>query len=216
MLSKEQLEAIHSIMIPYKIKQMELSRSYFKRFPAEGVRNWLVKRAYELGYDSELHGQYDHMAKEWTFRHSDNRIDRVGKKYQWIAFHEVMGILADNFKYEDRYANNGQGGYEIFHGPWQAFLRNINPSMIYRATSDNSYSDDDQSRTKPAEWYDEESFDNWNYPDTDMEWASMTKDLPDPRSLIQKIDDNGTEWLTLNNSRSWDEPKCIGKEKKSA
>ena len=213
MLSKEQLEAIHSIMIPYKIKQMELSRSYFKRFPAEGVRNWVVKRAYELGYDSELHGQYDHLATEGTFRHSDNRIDRVGKKYQWIAFHEVMGILADNFKYEDRYANNGQGGYEIFHGPWQAFLRNINPSMISRATSDNLYSDDDQSRIKPAEWYDEESFDNWNYPDTDMEWASMTKDLPDPRSLIQKIDDNGTEWLTLNNSRSWDEPKCIGKEK---
>ena len=27
------------------------------------------------------------------------------------------------------------------------------------------------------------------------------------------MDDDGIEWLTLNNSRSWDEPKDIGKEK---
>ena len=31
--------------------------------------------------------------------------------------------------------------------------------------------------------------------------------------MIQKVDDIGTEWLTLNNSKSWDEPKDIGKEK---
>lgn len=28
-----------------------------------------------------------------------------------------------------------------------------------------------------------------------------------------KVDDESIEWLTLNNSVSWDEPKSIGKEK---
>ena len=98
MMSEEQQKAINEVMIPFKVKELPLRSHFSSRFPTEGVRNWLVKRAYELGFDVELHGQYDQFAKDWTF-HSDNRIDRIGKKYQWIAFHEIMGILTDNYKY---------------------------------------------------------------------------------------------------------------------
>lgn len=80
----------------------------------------------------ELHGRYDRFAKDWTFRHSEDRIDRVGKKYQWIAFYEIMGILSDNYKFKDDYASNGYGEYELFHGTWQSLLRDINPSLITR------------------------------------------------------------------------------------
>lgn len=213
MLTEEQLRAINKVMIPFKIKQIPLSKHCYYRFPAEGVRNWLVKRVYELGYDADLHGHYDQFAKNWTFGHSENRIDRIGKKYQWIAFHEIMGILADNFKYEDSYANDGRGGYEIFHGPWQSFMRNINPSMIVRENSIDDCQYEDKTDIEPSEWYNEESFDNWNYSCSDESWTSMIKDLPDPKTMIQKIDDEGVEWLTLNNFKSWDEPKEIGKEK---
>ena len=213
MLSSEQLEVINKVMIPYHIKQLSFSKIHFNRFPAEGVRNWIVKRAYELGYDAELHGRYDSFAKEWTFRDSENRIDRIGKKYQWIAFREVMGILSDNYKYEDRYANNGQGAYEVFHGSWQSYLRDINPSMIARIAATTSHGMEEPLEPEMTKWYNEETYDNWNYPDSEIAWASMINDLPDPKSLIQKTDDNGTEWLALNNSRDWDEPKEIGKEK---
>ena len=87
---------------------------HYGRFPTEGIRNWVVKRAYELGFDVNLHGAYDRFAKKWTFRNSDKRIDRIGKKYQWIAFYEIMGILADNYKYEDDYANEGSGDTSCF------------------------------------------------------------------------------------------------------
>ena len=124
-----------------------------------------------------------------------------------------MGILADNYKYEDDYANEGSGGYELFHGTWQSFLRNINPSMIARVKSVESEDADDSRVAEEHEWYKEEQFDNWQYSGTNESWASMTRDLPDPVSLIQKLDDDGIEWLTLNNSKSWDEPKDIGKKK---
>ena len=208
----EQSKAMNEVLIPFKMRELPLQNHYC-RFPTSGVRNWLVKRAYDLGFDVNLHGNYDRFAKDWTFRHSDNRIDRIGKKYQWIAFHEIMGILADNYKYKDDYANEGAGGYELFHGTWQSFLRNINPSMIARAKSVESEGVDSCWETEEQEWYNEELFDNWEYSGTDESWASMIKDLPDPVSLIQKLDDDGIEWLTLNNSRSWDEPKDIGKEK---
>lgn len=210
MMTEEQLTAMNEVMIPFYVKEIPLRKRYYRRFETNGVRNWLVKRAYELGYDVELHGRYDRFAKDWTFRNSEGgRIDRVGKKYQWIAFHEVMGILADNYRFEDDYANEGSGGYEVFHGTWQSFLRNINPSMIARA----KVVDDELPEEVEQKWYEEESFDNWEYDGSDESWTSLVRDLPDPISMIQKVDDSGTEWLTLNNSKSWDEPKDLGKEK---
>lgn len=213
LISEEQKRALYDIMIPFKMKELPLQNHYHVRFPTDGVRNWLVKRAYDLGFDANLHGNYDRFAKDWTFRNSDNRIDRIGKKYQWIAFHEIMGILADNYKYMDDDANEGAGGYELFHGTWQSFLRNINPSMIARVNNVDSDDPDDSREAEEQEWYKDEEFDNWKYSGTNESWASMVRDLPDPVSLIQKLDDSGIEWLTLNNSRSWDEPKDIGKEK---
>lgn len=213
LISEEQKRVLYDIMIPFKKKELPLQNHYHVRFPTDGVRNWLVKRAYDLGFDANLHGNYDRFAKDWTFRNSDNRIDRIGKKYQWIAFHEIMGILADNYKYMDDDANEGAGGYELFHGTWQSFLRNINPSMIARVNNVDSDVQDDSKEAEEQEWYNEEEFDNWKYSGTNESWASMVRDLPDPVFLIQKLDDDGIEWLTLNNSRSWDEPKDIGKEK---
>lgn len=213
MMSEEQQKALTEIMIPFKVKELPLQSHYTIMFPTEGVRNWLVKRAYELGFDVQSHGRYDQFAKDWTFNSTEDRIDRIGKKYQWIAFHEIMGILSDNFKYKNDYANDGSGGYELFHGTWQSFLRNINPSMIARKKSDEfelSYND---LETEKQKWYRDEIYDNWNYPDTDESWASLIEDLPEPVSMIQKIDDEGLEWLALNHSVSWDEPKSIGKEK---
>ena len=112
MLTEEQLKAMKEVMIPFYVKEIPLRKRYYRRFETNGVRNWLVKRAYELGFDVKLHGRYDRFAKDWTFRNSERRIDRIGKKYQWIAFHEIMGILSDNYKFEDNYANEGSGGGE--------------------------------------------------------------------------------------------------------
>lgn len=209
MLTVEQLKAMKEVIIPFYVKEIPLRKRYYRRFETNGVRNWLVKRAYELGFDVKLHGRYDRFAKDWTFRNSERRIDRIGKKYQWIAFHEIMGILSDNYKFEDDYANEGSGGYELFHGTWQSYLRNINPSMVAREKAiDNELPEEVEHM-----WYEEETFGNWDYDGSDESWTSLVRDLPDPASMIQKVDDKGTEWLTLNNSKSWDEPKDIGKEK---
>ena len=73
--------------------------------------------------------------------------------------------------------------------------------------------DDENPENEEHKWYEEEAFDNWEYDGSDESWCCLIRDLPDPVSMIQKVDDGGTEWLTLNNSKSWDEPKDIGKEK---
>ena len=209
-MTEEQLKTINEVIIPYYLKELPL-RNHLNRFPSEGVRNWIVKRAYELGFNVELHGNYDRAAKEWTYRHSQDRIDRVGKKYQWIAFHEILGVLSDNYKFEDGYADKGYGAYDFFHGTWQSFLRNINPSMIARDKTISLELLDCCSDVEEKKWYDDE-YSNWNYSGTDDSWISLIEDLPDPVYMIQKLDDEGVEWLSLNNSLSWNQPKELGKD----
>jgi len=209
LMTEEQLSAITEIIIPFKVKELKLKNHHFNRFPAEGVRNWLVKRSYELGFDVKLHGRHDRFAKDWTYRQSDDRIDRIGKKYQWIAFYEIMGILSDNYKFESDYARDGQGEYEPFHGTWQSFLRNINPSMITR----EKRNEDHITQEQHVWWSEGASFNNWEDADSYDEWTSLVKDLPDPSLIIQKIDEKGDQWLSLNSIMSWDEPKNIGEEK---
>ena len=81
MMTEEQSKAMNEVILPFKVKELPLRNRHYSQFPTEGVRNWLVKRAYDLGFDVNMHGDYDRFAKDWTFRNSDNRIDRVGKKY---------------------------------------------------------------------------------------------------------------------------------------
>ena len=122
----------------------------------------MVKRAYELGFDAKLHGYYDIFAKKWTWNHTEDRIDRIGKKYQWIAFYEVMGVLTDNYKFESDYARAGQGGYELYHGTWQSFLRNINPSMITRKAQNEAQFEDSNNKVQRGWWSEGANFSNWD------------------------------------------------------
>lgn len=57
--------------------------------------NHVIMRVFEMGYDAELHGEFDLSVSHYD-RHN-NDIERIGKKYQWIAFHELLAKLIDNF-----------------------------------------------------------------------------------------------------------------------
>ncbi len=61
----------------------------------QDLSNIAIKRVFEMGYDIGLHGEFDMRVSSFD-RHS-NVTERIGKKYQWIAFHELMAKLTDNF-----------------------------------------------------------------------------------------------------------------------
>jgi len=59
------------------------------------LANLVTMRVFELGYDAKLHGKFDRFVS--SFDRHNNSIERIGKKYQWIAFYELLARLADNF-----------------------------------------------------------------------------------------------------------------------
>jgi hypothetical protein len=199
-LNQEQINYVKEILFPYFDRK--LKKDFFNPYP---VRYWIVKRVFELGYDKKLHGEYDSMVSNYSYRH-ENKIERIGKKYQWISFYEILAMLADNYKIKDRW--NSDNKYDFYKGAWQLSIRNIDPAYITRNKDDDN---EESIRKNVKKWWEDSEYTHWNYPDS--EWVKTTDDLIDPKKVIEKKDGNGDEWIHLEHVVEWKEPKKIGSER---
>lgn len=100
-------------------------------FSKKWAQRWVCKRAYELGWTKELFEGFESYCSSGRDRGS-NLMERIGKKYQWIAFHQLLAHLADNLHWIDRgYSDVDDSRY---FGPWQSWNRDIDPSHWLRKT----------------------------------------------------------------------------------
>ena len=67
---------------------------YFKDIQL--LANIATKRVFEYGYDYKLFGNYDNAIK-MNQGYSRDYVERIGKKYQWIATYELLSKLYDNY-----------------------------------------------------------------------------------------------------------------------
>lgn len=87
------------------------------QFNDQDLSNIAFKRIFEIGFSPELHADFDNTQASNYDRHNHS-IERIGKKYQWIAYYEVLAKLADNFQiYEERifYDEDYQVYQEQYH-----------------------------------------------------------------------------------------------------
>lgn len=88
----------------------------------EPISLWVGRRAYELGWTKE---RFPHE------KHSSGRnrqvIERIGKKYQWIALEEVKARLADNFWIKAAY-DKGTRIYQSRQDAW--VCDRIDPTVL--------------------------------------------------------------------------------------
>ena len=174
------------------------------KLDAMGAKNWILKRVFEMGYNEKYHGEFDSFVRRFKY-YSENRIERIGKKYQWIAFHELMARIADNYCMIDKWSDICTN----YKGPWQLHLRNIDPIYIKQQIR-QEFSEKTFDITK-KKWWEDENYSHWNVPD--HEWVNTLDDLVPPQSIIMKQDEQGTEWLRLSHNVSWKEPQRIGNDR---
>ena len=195
-------------VIPYlqDVKRLKSSNYYRKQFNTTPVKRWIVKRAHELGYDVKLHGRYD---RNDGYGNSRPNVERIGKKYQWIAFHEIISILADNHKISEWHSEKN---YQYYQGAWQFYARDIDP--IYTTKDPEELPEDEMMiLEKEYKWWNDQEYSFWNQ--ENYEWARNINDLPEVKHVISKKDDDGVEWLFLNKFTKWKMPKPIGVDKYS-
>ena len=148
-------------------------------------------RVLELGWRPEVFKDVDNRLHSGS--RMDHAVERIGKKYQWIAFYELLGQLADHLFIGERWTEDPPAPYR--HAE-QLVYRNIDPTIITQESKT-----DDARRTRV--WFSPQqaTFD----PSQTGQHPSDISGLPDPLDLIAVQDNDGRPWLALETLPSWPE-----------
>lgn len=166
---------------------------------------WIANRVLDLGWTPARFDRTDRMLSRWQSRQSD--VERVGKKYLWIAFHELLGRLADHCALQEQW---GESVPEPYDDPWQiSQAPDIDPSLAIRG--DEPPEDTAAARLRTARLRRERAGAWWvagydRTVSTDHDgaaWLYDTSDVPDISPLLAVTDPAGSHWLVLESHATW-------------
>ncbi len=177
-----------------------------KSFDKETAKRWIFNRVIELGYDPDLHGEFDKRVGRYYGSETENVSERIWEKYRLIAYHEFTALLSDHFAFN---GNDWDKSKKQYKGPWHPHLRDVDPSFIVR--------NDDHLKELVtfSKWKSSGGrYRGWQKKKNNNEWMRNEKDLPNPANIISITDDNGKEWLVLESYMQWEDeiqPEIIDK-----
>lgn len=93
-------------------------------FDANFAKRWVTKKAYEYGWNKDLFP--DDRGQHGVDR-DHPRVERIGKKYQWLALSEFMACLSDNVWAIGRWPERAMA-YDHPATDW--FVRDVEPSLL--------------------------------------------------------------------------------------
>lgn len=158
------------------------SRKRGNRFDLSIAQRWILQRVFELGWTPELFGEVDATIQRFG-RHGRGaaKPERIGKKYQWIAYHEFLALVSDNFELASGPSKLARGqGYD---GAWQTDARDIDPSCSLRTTLHDRYAEGPE-----CFWAKLPGRDTVSTLISDQKWLSSRADIPRFTPLVGVID----------------------------
>ena len=204
---KERLEESRQLLISalteehrLELKSIDQAKSDGSpRFDVRAIQRYVLWRVSDLGWTIDRFGEFDRFYIGDHGR-AANKPERMGKKYQWIAFHEILAYISDYFQYRKRdFIEEGERQYE---GPWQESRRDIDPSLTLRSTPGGT----SWGPHEPA-WWGEELYEAWCDDISHSEWLADTQDMPDIGQLLEVVNPkDGSHWLNVNGSFVWKQP----------
>lgn len=165
------------------------------------IQRYVAWRVLDLGWTSDRFGEFDRFDIGLSGREA-SKPERMGKKYQWIAYHEIMALVADHFQFRDDQIA------DTYEGPWQDRFRDIDPSCTLRCIPGGTYWDSHQTA-----WWAEARYD-WRAAQPEpVAWTSDDSDLPVIKDLLRVVRSNdGSQWLNLYGYFHWERPTPAEKE----
>ena len=165
------------------------------KIDAEYLSNVAIKLIIDkYGYREDKHGAFDQRIGSGRGR-STIPNERIGKKYQWLALHELLARVADNSKLEYSWSDS----VDEYEGPWEPTIRDIDPTNIARVNEHqtNRFSHEDF-------WWHRGKYTNWEHEICD--WLNIDDDIPTIEPIIELTDSEGCDWFALECYPEWDEP----------
>ena len=178
---------------PWRPSESEDGRSP-PRFDLTQIQRYVLWRVFNLGWTTERFSKFDQSVQSANRKAS--KPERIGKKYQWIAYHEILAYIADHYQYREPF---GEYGGDLYRGPWQKSLRNIDPScLLLSIPGDNS-----QESHSPS-WWAPVHYENWDGSLPHGNWIKREDDMPDVRDLLSvERPCDGTHWLNVDGYFNW-------------
>ncbi len=177
-------------------KRSNTELRFAPRFQLSDIQRYVLKRVFDLGWTAELFGDFDR-ALTWRYGRTASKPERIGKKYQWIAYHEIMAMVADNFQYRETVYE--EDGDQAYLGPWQVHLRDIDPSNTIASVRGGT----SWSGHVPA-WWGVARYDQWGSAVSDRDWVLECDGLPRVEELLlvnSPVD--GSRWLNGQGYFNW-------------
>ncbi len=167
------------------------------RFDLRIIQRYVLWRVFDLGWTTKRFGAFDRFEIGEHGREA-SKPERLAKKYQWIAYHEIMALISDHFQYREQYRENE--GDRRYEGPWQEHLRNIDPSCTLRST----YGDSKDAGSRP--WWAPVAYENWPAAEGGEKWVRQHDDLPALPPLLCAVNPkDGSRWLNLDAFFHWEQ-----------
>lgn len=181
-------------------------------FSRKWTMRWVCKKAYELGWSKELFETFERI----HCRHLDRstpRMERIGKKYQWIALYELLARMSDNLHWIRTFYDETR-----FLGPWQVHKRNIDPTFFSKQ-SQKEFEDFEYLNShnwSHAPWLQKDPIFSFVQGDLDAQkkWLwNQELDIPIPDLIKTQYNKDGKNWLILNGYSSLQKDFKIDNEK---
>ena len=165
--------------------------NYFIDVDVANVYYYAIKYIIEeLGYTNDYFGDYDSKKADFDRNHV-KRIERIGKKYQWIAMYNILARLSDTYNISGWNWNDKVG--VTYQGPWRPYVRDFDPTLNTRIKSgiylprielpvygENSFLSFDASTSVIEDWV--------------LQDDRLFMDFPN-RFVLK--DENGREWMVI-------------------
>ena len=152
----------------------------------------------KYGYDAKKHEAFDDTTYRYNNR-SENQIERIGKKYQWLAFFEVLARVMDNFQapIEEDSPMAWMDNFDEFSLPKVEISLQLRDKI-------HLFVNETKQIPKLICTLD------WNK--SHSNWISDDSDLPEIQSLIE-FEIDSEPWLVLQRYVDFDEPRNFGELK---
>ncbi|MEU9918922.1 hypothetical protein [Streptomyces sp. NPDC051001] len=162
---------------------------------------WVFARVAELGWSPELFAEFDSSRRRLASSHNAHKPERVGKKYQWMALHELVERLA-NHHHPHRTSEDDPA---VYPGAARLLLLDIDPTL---PPARHPFTEDDEETTVSDIEHATFPPVNAAHPlapqapvlpadDGVNAWIRDPGDLPDLQTLGTRTDDQGREWIVL-------------------
>lgn len=178
-------------LLPPELRRENERLQPLNRFGENGVPKfsllkgqcWVFNRTLGLGWQQSLHEEIERNRLRYSHGRHDHQVERIGKKYQHIAYAELVGYLVDYHWYLD----------------WNEEPRVLTRLEDFlRADIDATYLSG--SFSKPSETYFPEAIrvpemafvpDS---PESNMAWTKTLDDIPDPIQFLIQSGADGHRW----------------------